>query len=56
MIISIDENMVPVFNNKEIMERFLTWLKLSDREDLQTCAALCLGNVARSGKLNREHA
>lgn len=51
MIISIDENMVPVFNNKEVMERFLTWLKLSDREDLQTCAALCLGNVARSGKL-----
>ncbi|KAG0071835.1 hypothetical protein BGZ90_012113, partial [Linnemannia elongata] len=41
-----DENMVPVF--KEVMERFLTWLKLSDREDLQTCAALCLGNVARS--------
>ncbi|KAG0372335.1 hypothetical protein BGX24_000387 [Mortierella sp. AD032] len=43
-----DENMAPVFNNKEVMERFLTWLKLSDREDLQTCAALCLGNVARS--------
>ncbi|KAF9930635.1 hypothetical protein FBU30_000261 [Linnemannia zychae] len=43
-----DENMVPVFNNKEVMERFLSWLQLTDREDLQTCAALCLGNVARS--------
>ncbi|KAG0270767.1 hypothetical protein BGZ95_001553 [Linnemannia exigua] len=43
-----DENMTPVFNNKEVMVRFLNWLKLSDREDLQTCAALCLGNVARS--------
>ncbi|KAF9187730.1 hypothetical protein BGZ51_001115 [Haplosporangium sp. Z 767] len=43
-----DANMVPIFNNKEIMNRFLTWLGLADREDLQTCAALCLGNVARS--------
>ncbi|KAI8598532.1 armadillo-type protein [Dissophora ornata] len=43
-----DANMVPFFNNKEIMERFLSWLNLADREDLQTCAALCLGNVARS--------
>ncbi|KAG0215316.1 hypothetical protein BGX33_001271 [Mortierella sp. NVP41] len=43
-----DENMEPIFNDKEVMKRFLTWLKLSDREDLQTCAALCLGNVARS--------
>jgi len=44
-----DANMIPIFNNKEIMNRFLTWLDLADREDLQTCAALCLGNVARSG-------
>ncbi|KAF9174707.1 hypothetical protein BGX20_010175 [Mortierella sp. AD010] len=43
-----DANMVPVFNDKEIMDRFLAWLQLSDREDLQTCAALCIGNVARS--------
>ncbi|KAG0026996.1 hypothetical protein BGZ81_005955 [Podila clonocystis] len=43
-----DANMVPIFNNKEIMERFLSWLGLADREDLQTTAALCLGNVARS--------
>ncbi|KAF8933143.1 hypothetical protein BGZ52_008498 [Haplosporangium bisporale] len=43
-----DANMVPIFNNKEIMERFLSWLNLADREDLQTTAALCLGNVARS--------
>ncbi|KAG0032190.1 hypothetical protein BGZ82_006629 [Podila clonocystis] len=43
-----DANMVPIFNNKEIMERFLSWLDLTDREDLQTTAALCLGNVARS--------
>ncbi|KAF9351049.1 hypothetical protein BGX26_010857 [Mortierella sp. AD094] len=43
-----DANMVPIFNDKEIMDRFLTWLDLPDREDLQTCAALCIGNVARS--------
>ncbi|GJJ73683.1 hypothetical protein EMPS_06041 [Entomortierella parvispora] len=43
-----DANMIPIFNDKEIMHRFLTWLDLADREDLQTCAALCLGNVARS--------
>ncbi|KAF9973867.1 hypothetical protein BGZ73_002859 [Actinomortierella ambigua] len=43
-----DENMVPIFNNKQIMDTFLSWLELEDREDLQTCAALCLGNVARS--------
>lgn len=43
--------MVPIFNNKEMMERFLSWLELADREDLQTTAALCLGNVARSGML-----
>ncbi|KAG0053823.1 hypothetical protein BGZ83_000367 [Gryganskiella cystojenkinii] len=43
-----DANMVPIFNNKEIMSRFLEWLDIADREDLQTCAALCLGNVARS--------
>jgi hypothetical protein len=47
----VDANMVPIFNNKEIMERFLSWLDLADREDLQTTAALCLGNVARSGTL-----
>ncbi|KAG0224935.1 hypothetical protein BGW41_004871 [Actinomortierella wolfii] len=43
-----DTNMVPIFNNKQIMDTFLSWLELEDREDLQTCAALCLGNVARS--------
>ncbi|KAI1317497.1 hypothetical protein EDD11_008304 [Mortierella claussenii] len=43
-----DANMVPIFHDKPVMDRFLTWLKLADREDLQTCAALCLGNVARS--------
>ncbi|KAG0327394.1 hypothetical protein BGZ99_007724 [Dissophora globulifera] len=43
-----DANMVPIFNDKEVMSRFLSWLDLADREDLQTCAALCLGNVARS--------
>ncbi|KAG0347811.1 hypothetical protein BG004_006905 [Podila humilis] len=43
-----DPNMVPIFNDKAIMERFLSWLDMVDREDLQTTAALCLGNVARS--------
>ncbi|KAG0268800.1 hypothetical protein DFQ27_005735 [Actinomortierella ambigua] len=43
-----DANMVRIFNNKHIMDTFLSWLELEDREDLQTCAALCLGNVARS--------
>ncbi|KAF9963238.1 hypothetical protein BGZ65_004988 [Modicella reniformis] len=43
-----DANMVPIFNDKGVMDRFLTWLEIADREDLQTCAALCLGNVARS--------
>ncbi|KAG0196717.1 hypothetical protein BGX28_009836 [Mortierella sp. GBA30] len=43
-----DVNMVPIFNDKKIVERFLSWLDMEDREDLQTCAALCLGNIARS--------
>ncbi|KAF9949058.1 hypothetical protein BGZ72_009084 [Mortierella alpina] len=43
-----DANMMPIFNDKKIMEKFLAWLDVEDREDLQTCAALCLGNVARS--------
>ncbi|KAF8965527.1 hypothetical protein BGZ46_000570 [Entomortierella lignicola] len=43
-----DANMVPIFNDKEIMDRFLSWLQLEDREDLQGCGALCIGNVARS--------
>ncbi|KAF9345740.1 hypothetical protein BGX34_004513 [Mortierella sp. NVP85] len=42
-----DANMVPIFEDKKIMDRFLAWLDLADREDLQTCAALCMGNVAR---------
>ncbi|KAG0221435.1 hypothetical protein BGX31_009839, partial [Mortierella sp. GBA43] len=45
-----DANMEPIFNDKKIMDQFLAWLELADREDLQTCAALCLGNVARSDK------
>ncbi|KAI7818885.1 armadillo-type protein [Gamsiella multidivaricata] len=43
-----DANMVPIFNDKGVMDKFLAWLNLADREDLQACAALCLGNVARS--------
>ncbi|KAF9205032.1 hypothetical protein BGZ49_004546 [Haplosporangium sp. Z 27] len=43
-----DANMVPIFNDKKIMDRFLSWLQLEDREDLQGCGALCIGNVARS--------
>ncbi|KAF9114169.1 hypothetical protein BGX27_011525 [Mortierella sp. AM989] len=43
-----DGNMVPIFNDKEVMNTFLRWLQIADREDLQTCASLCIGNVARS--------
>ncbi|KAF9438965.1 hypothetical protein BGZ76_002258 [Entomortierella beljakovae] len=43
-----DENMEPIFNDKEVMSRFLLWLQLEEREDLQRCAAHCIGNVARS--------
>ncbi|KAF9911688.1 hypothetical protein BX616_010531 [Lobosporangium transversale] len=43
-----DANMAPIFNDKRVMDVFLAWLDNVEREDLQTCAALCLGNIARS--------
>ncbi|KAF9580706.1 hypothetical protein BGW38_002533, partial [Lunasporangiospora selenospora] len=48
LVTQANNNMKPIFNNREIMERFFAWLEVEDREDLQECAGLSLGNVARS--------
>ncbi|RHZ45269.1 hypothetical protein Glove_682g21 [Diversispora epigaea] len=48
-ITSCDKNMSPLFNDSVIFHRFLHWLNLGpQRDDLQMCAALSLGNLARS--------
>lgn len=47
----IDSNMEPLFGDDVILQRFLQWLNSGpERDDLQMCSALSLGNLARSGK------
>ncbi|CAG8555455.1 17143_t:CDS:10 [Dentiscutata heterogama] len=44
-----DKNMDPLFDDTAILNRLLNWLELGpERDDLQMCAALSLGNLARS--------
>ncbi|CAG8666449.1 21823_t:CDS:10, partial [Gigaspora margarita] len=44
-----DKNMDPLFDDTIILNRLLNWLELGpERDDLQMCAALSLGNLARS--------
>ncbi|CAG8541212.1 1682_t:CDS:10 [Paraglomus occultum] len=44
-----DRNMDILFNDTAILQRFFSWLTRGpDRDDLQACAALSLGNLARS--------
>ncbi|CAI2179441.1 890_t:CDS:10 [Funneliformis geosporum] len=46
-----DSNMDPLFNDAILLNRFLHWLNSStDRDDLQMCSALSLGNLARTDK------
>lgn len=45
--------MDPLFDDTVILHRLLNWLGLGpERDDLQMCAALSLGNLARSGKIS----
>ena len=45
--------MEPLFDDDVILNRFLHWLNLGpERDDLQMCSALSLGNLARSGEYN----
>ncbi|CAG8479375.1 10438_t:CDS:10 [Acaulospora colombiana] len=47
---SSDRNMNPLFEDPVILRRLLHWMNLGpERDDLQMCAALSLGNLARSG-------
>ncbi|CAG8456712.1 4927_t:CDS:10 [Dentiscutata erythropus] len=47
-----DKNMDPLFDDTTILNRLLNWLELGpERDDLQMCAALSLGNLARSEPL-----
>jgi hypothetical protein len=42
--------MEPLFGDDVILQRFLQWLNSGpERDDLQMCSALSLGNLARSG-------
>ncbi|CAB4476206.1 ARM repeat-containing protein [Rhizophagus irregularis] len=44
-----DSNMEPLFGDDVILQRFLQWLNSGpERDDLQMCSALSLGNLARS--------
>ncbi|GBC01223.1 hypothetical protein RclHR1_00410050 [Rhizophagus clarus] len=44
-----DNNMEPLFGDDVILHRFLLWLNSGpERDDLQMCSALSLGNLARS--------
>ncbi|CAG8566961.1 6037_t:CDS:10 [Paraglomus brasilianum] len=44
-----DGNMDILFNDTAILQRYFSWLTRGpDRDDLQACAALSLGNLARS--------
>ncbi|KAG9286825.1 hypothetical protein G9A89_012375 [Geosiphon pyriformis] len=44
-----DSNMNVLFDNGVILDRFFQWLNIgSSRDDLQICAALSLGNLARN--------
>ncbi|CAG8659714.1 2561_t:CDS:10, partial [Gigaspora rosea] len=48
-----DKNMDPLFDDTIILNRLLNWLELGpERDDLQMCAALSLGNLARSGNIS----
>ncbi|CAG8523323.1 4888_t:CDS:10 [Acaulospora morrowiae] len=47
-----DRNMEPLFDDTVIFHRLLHWLNLGpERDDLQMCAALSLGNLARTSLL-----
>ncbi|CAG8433725.1 10422_t:CDS:10 [Diversispora eburnea] len=47
-----NKNMSPLFNDSVVFHRFLHWLNLGpQRDDLQMCAALSLGNLARTEPL-----
>nr|CAG8495977.1 5375_t:CDS:10 [Entrophospora candida] len=50
-ITTCDENMDLLFQDSTIFNKFLTWLNLKPKNnDLQMCAALCIGNLARNDK------
>lgn len=48
-VFSADSNMDPLFNNQNVLSRLLRWLTVGlERDDLQICSALALGNMARN--------
>lgn len=48
-----DENMSELSQNKEIIERFKSWMKFGknciEEDEIRMAGALCIGNIARSG-------
>lgn len=53
-IASSDDNLSHLYENSTVLHRYLKWVEGSDSDhitsDMQTCAALSLGNLARTGK------
>jgi hypothetical protein len=50
---TLDENLTHLYENSTILNKYLKWVEGSEDEritsDMQTCAALSLGNLARTG-------
>jgi hypothetical protein len=49
-----DDNLNHLYENSTVLNRYLKWIEDTNDEsvtsDMQTCAALSLGNLARTGK------